>query len=203
MPRIAIEAVLDVDTSAFEISVDIDSADADLTELAPEAAAEVQNFAADVASSYASSVGSSLGVGAGQVAVSCLFRNADATKLDLLTLTEVCGMSSRRMMVEVYVYHGPRRLQATGFGVEMELVGAEVVTSVTDSTAEGGGDTGMSMQEMLAAQVATADVVIESSLLPEGVTVGAEVTGISVAVTTQAPTQSPTPRPTSTALRCH
>ena len=202
MPRIAIEAVLDVDTSAFEISVDIDSADADLTELAPEAAAEVQNFAADVASSYASSVGSSLGVGAGQVAVSCLFRNADATKLDLLTLTEVCGMSSRRMMVEVYVYHGPRRLQATGFGVEMELVGAEVVTSVTDSTAEG-GDTGMSMQEMLAAQVATADVVIESSLLPEGVTVGAEVTGISVAVTTQAPTQSPTPRPTSTALRCH
>ena len=61
----------------------------------------------------------------------------------------------------------------------------------------------MSMQEMLAAQVATADVVIESSLLPEGVTVGAEVTGISVAVTTQAPTQSPTPRPTSTALRCH
>ena len=202
MPRIAIEAVLDVDTSAFEISVDIDSADADLTELAPEAAAEVQNFAADVASSYASSVGSSLGVGAGQVAVSCLFRNADATKLDLLTLTEVCGMSSRRMMVEVYVYQGPRRLQATGFGVEMELVGAEVVTSVTDSTAEG-GDTGMSMQEMLAAQVATADVVIESSLLPEGVTVGAEVTGISVAVTTQAPTQSPTPRPTSTALRCH
>ena len=202
MPRIAIGAVLDVDTSAFEISVDIDSADADLTELAPEAAAEVQNFAADVASSYASSVGSSLGVGAGQVAVSCLFRNADATKLDLLTLTEVCGMSSRRMMVEVYVYQGQRRLQATGFGVEMELVGAEVVTSVTDSTAEG-GDTGMSMQEMLAAQVATADVVIESSLLPEGVTVGAEVTGISVAVTTQAPTQSPTPRPTSTALRCH
>ena len=163
----------------------------------------MQNFAADVASSYASSVGSSLGVGAGQVAVSCLFRNADATKLDLLTLTEVCGMSSRRMMVEVYVYQGTRRLQATGFGVEMELVGAEVVTSVTDSTAEGGGDTGMSMQEMLAAQVATADVVIESSLLPEGVTVGAEVTGISVAVTTQAPTQSPTPRPTSTALRCH
>merc|ERR1719163_1080378 len=79
----------------------------------------------------------------------------------------------------------------------MELVGAEVVTSVTDSTAEGGGDTGMSMQEMLAAQVATDDVAIESSLLPEGVTVGAEVTGISVAVTTQAPTQSPTPRPTS------
>ena len=112
-------------------------------------------------------------------------------------------MSSRRMMVEVYVYQGQRRLQATGFGVEMELVGAEVVTSLTDSTAEGGGDTGMSMQEMLAAQVATADVVIESSLLPEGVTVGAEVTGISVAVTTQAPTQSPTPRPTSTALRCH
>ena len=188
MPRIAIEAVLDVDTSAFELSVDIDSADADLTALAPEAAAEVQNFAADVASSYASSVGSALGVGAGSVAVSCLFRNADETKLDLLTLVETCG-SAGRMLIAVYVYQGPRRLQATGFGVEMELVGAEVVTAVTDSTAEG-GDTGMSMQEMLAAQVATADVVIESSLLPEGVTVGAVVTGISVAVTTQAPTQS-------------
>ena len=59
------------------------------------------------------------------------------------------------------------------------------------------------MQEMLAAQVATADVVIQSSLLPEGVTVGATVTGISVAVTTNAPTQSPTPRPTSTALFSH
>ena len=76
-----------------------------------------------------SDVGEAVIVGAGSVAVGCLFRNADATKLDLITLIEVCG-SSRRMMIAVYLYQGPRRLRATGFGVEMELVGADVVTSV-------------------------------------------------------------------------
>merc|ERR1719217_158287 len=51
---------------------------------------------------------------------------------------------------------------------------------------------------MLAAQIASTPVVIESNLLPEGVTVGADLGDISVEVATQAPTPVPTPDPTAT-----
>jgi hypothetical protein len=51
----------------------------------------------------------------------------------------------------------------------------------------------------LAAQIASADVVIESDLLPEGVTVGADMGEVQVEVATPAPTPVPTVEPTTAA----
>ena len=57
------------------------------------------------------------------------------------------------MLLAVYVRQN-RRLQATGFGIEVELIGDEVVQSVTSS--EDAGDSGgQSVTETLAARVAT------------------------------------------------
>ena len=113
------------------------------------------------------------------------------TKLDLLTLEGSCG-SSRKLN---NVFFRGRRLQAQGFGVEIEVLGSDVVHTATESDGE---DNGQSATEMLAAQIARTEVVIESDLLPEGVTVDADLGEISVEVATQAPTPVPTPGPTAT-----
>ena len=168
------------------MSVDLSS---DMSNLDPAAAAEVQSFAADVSSSFAASVGTSLGVDASTVEVTCLYRNSDAAKLDLLTLEDSCG-SSRRLKALVL---RKRRLQAQVFGVEVEVLGDDAVQSATSDA----GDGSQSPTEMLAAQIASADVVIESDLLPVGVTVGAAMNEILVEVATQAPTPAPTADPTA------
>jgi hypothetical protein len=93
------------------------------------------------------------------------------------------------------VFLRQRRLQAKGFGVEIEVLGDDAVQTATESD---GKDNGQSATEMLAAQIASTEVVIESDLLPEGVTVGADLGEISVEVATQAPTPVPTPDPTAT-----
>ena len=175
VPRIEISAVLDIDPSAFEMSVDMFAEEVDLSTLDAGAAAEVQSFATDVSSSFAASVSSSLGVSADTVAVSCLYRNSDVTKLDLLTLEGSCG-SSRKLKA---LFLRERRLQAQGFGVEIEVLGDDAVQTATESDGE---DNGQSATEMLAAQIASTPVVIESNLLPEGVTVGADLGDISVEV---------------------
>ena len=157
------------------MSVDMFAEEVDLSTLDSEAAAEVQSFATDVSSSFAASVSSSLGVSADTVAVSCLYRNSDVTKLDLLTLEGSCG-SSRKLKA---LFLRERRLQAQGFGVEIEVLGDDAVQTATESDGE---DNGQSATEMLAAQIASTPVVIESNLLPEGVTVGADLGDISVEV---------------------
>merc|ERR1711937_88198 len=144
-------------------------------------AAEVQSFATDVSSSFAASVSSALGVGASTVEVTCLYRNTDATNLDLLTLEDSCG-SSRRLKASAL---RKRRLQAQGFGVEVEVLGDDAVQSATSD--------GMD----ITSQIESAEVIIESDLLPAGVTVGAVVNEILVEVATQAPTPVPTPEPTA------
>jgi hypothetical protein len=173
------------------MSVDMFAEEVDLSTLDAGAAAEVQSFATDVSSSFAASVSSSLGVNADTVAVTCLYRNSDVTKLDLLTLEGFCG-SSRKLNA---LFLRERRLQAQGFGVEIEVLGDDAVQTATESDGE---DNGQSATEMLAAQIASTAVVIESNLLPEGVTVGADLGDISVEVATQAPTPVPTPDPTAT-----
>ena len=145
------------------MSVDLSS---DMSNLDPAAAAEVQSFATDVSSSFAASVGTSLGVDASTVEVTCLYRNSDAAKLDLLTLEGSCG-SSRRLKALVL---RKRRLQAQGFGVEVEVLGDDAVQSATSD--------GMD----IASQIASIEVVIESDLLPAGVTVGAAMNEILVEV---------------------
>ena len=166
VPKIEITAVLEIDTSAFEMSVDMFDEQVDMLNLDSEAAAEVQRFANDVSSSVAASVSSSLGVGASIVEVTCLYRNTDATNLDLLTLEDSCG-SSRRLKASVL---RKRRLQAQGFGVEVEVLGDDAVQSATSD--------GMD----IASQIESAEVIIESDLLPAGVTVGAAVNEILVEV---------------------
>ena len=173
------------------MSVDMFAEEVDLSTLDSEAAAEVQSFATDVSSSFAASVSSSLGVSADTVAVICLYRNSDVTKLDLLTLHSFCG-SSRKLKA---VFLRQRRLQAQGFGVEIEVLGSDVVHTATESDGE---DNGQSATEMLAAKIASTEVVIESDLLPEGITVGADLGEISIDVATLAPTPLPAPDPTET-----
>ena len=112
------------------------------------------------------------------------------TKLDLLTLEGSCG-SSRNLKA---VFLRERRLQAQGFGVEIEVLGDDAVQTTTESD----GEDSQSAAEMLAAQIASTEVVIESDLLPERATVGADLGEISVEVATQAPTPVPTPDPTAT-----
>merc|ERR1719375_742525 len=189
VPRIEIKAAMDIDMSDFEMSVDMFDEQVDMSNLDSEVAAEVQSFATDVSSSFAASVSSALGVGTSTVEVTCLYRNSDAAKLDLLTLEDSCG-SSRRLKALVL---RKRRLQAQGFGVEVEVLGDDAVQSATSDA----GDGSQSPTEMLAAQIASADVVIESDLLPAGVTVGAEMGEILVEVATQAPTPAPTADPTA------
>ena len=173
------------------MSVDMFAEEVDLSTLDAGAAAEVQSFATDVSSSFAASVSSSLGVSADTVAVSCLYRNSDVTKLDLLTLEGSCG-SSRNLKA---VFLRERRLQAQGFGVEIEVLGDDAVQTATESDGE---DNGQSATEMLAAKIASTEVVIESDLLPEGITVGADLGEISIDVATRAPTPLPVPDPTAT-----
>jgi hypothetical protein len=151
-----------------------------------EAAAEVQSFAMDVSTSFAISVSSSLGVSPESVDVTCLFRNSDSTKLNLLTLEGFCR-SSRILRTIDFLQQ--RRLQAESFGVEIEMVGNDVLQTAIQSDDE---DTGQSATEMLASQIASTQVVVESDLLPAGVTVDAAMSEISVTVATQAPTPAPT-----------
>ena len=165
VPKIEITAVLEIDTSAFEMSVNMFDEQADLSTLHSEAAAEVLSFASDVSSSLAASVSSSLGVSANTVAVTCLYRDSDVTKLDLLTLEGSCG-SSRKLKA---LFLRERRLQAQGFGVEIEVLGDDAVQTATSD--------GMD----IASQIASIeDIVIESDLLPAGVTVGVAMSEISI-----------------------
>ena len=97
------------------MTVDMFDEEVDLSTLDSEAAAEVQSFATDVSSSFAASVSSSLGVSANTVGVTCLYRDSDVTKLDLLTLQGFCG-SSRKLKAVIL---RERRLQGQGFGVEI------------------------------------------------------------------------------------
>jgi len=181
VPKIEITAVLEIDTSAFEMSVDMFDEQVDMLNLDSEAAAEVQRFANDVSSSVAASVSSSLGVGASIVEVTCLYRNTDATQLDLLTLDVSCGSTtSRRLKASVL---RKRRLQAQSFGVEVEVLVDDAVQSATSD----GGD--------VASQIASTEVVIESDLLPAGVTVVAAVDEIHVEVTFESRSSSGTSAP--------
>ena len=59
-------------------------------------------------------------------------RDADVTKLDLLTLEGSCG-SSRKLKA---VFLRERRLQAQGFGVEIEVLGDDAVQTATESDGE-------------------------------------------------------------------
>ena len=70
------------------------------------------SFATDFASSYATSVATTLGLDNTTVKVSCLYREADVLKIDLLTLSGSCGGAGadRRLA---------RRLQDSGFGIEV------------------------------------------------------------------------------------
>jgi hypothetical protein len=170
----------------FDDAVDMSS----LASADPVAAAEVKSFATDVSSSFAASVSASLGLSADTVEVACLYRNSDVTKLDLLTLAGSCGSS--RILKALFLRE--RRLQAEGFGVEIEILGDDAVQSATKS--EGTGNV-QSPTEMLAAQIASTDVVIESDLLPQGVKLDAALGEIKVEVATQAPTPMPTADPTA------
>jgi hypothetical protein len=178
------------------MSVNMFDEQVDLSTLDSEAAAEVLSFATDVSSSLAASVSSSLGVSAESIEATCLYRNSDVTKLDLLTLEGSCE-SSRILQVANFLEQ--RRLQVEGFCVEIEVFGDDAVRAATESDAE---DSGKSATDMLAARIASTEVVIKSDLLPIGVTVDAGMSSISVAVATHAPTGDPTahtPRPPESA----
>ena len=144
--------------SAFTSTMTVDPSNLtiDFTELEPEAAAEVQTFAADVASSYAGTVATTLGVDSATVSVSCLYRKADPAKLDLLTLSATC--SGGRLLVAVDASDA-RRLSTTGFGVQVDMTGSAV-----DQIAASGGSTAV------ANSLGGAQVVIQSDLIPGGST---------------------------------
>ena len=97
--------------SVFTSTMTVDPSDTtiDFTALEPAAAAEVQTFAADVASSYAGTVAATLGVDSATVSVSCLYRQADEAKLNLLTLNDTC--TDDRLLLAAYASDA-RRLAA-------------------------------------------------------------------------------------------
>jgi hypothetical protein len=178
-PKVTVQATLDIDVSAFTSSMSVDPSDTsiDFTALDATAAAEVQEFAGDVASSYASSVASTLGIDSSTVTVSCLYRLADDTKLDLITLSATC--SAGRLLVAVYATDA-RRLATAGFGVQVDMTGSAV-----DTIEASGGSTAV------ASSLGSAEVVIQSDLIPGGSTT-ATTAEINVEVKNQAPTTSPT-----------
>lgn len=179
--------MLDIDLSVFEMSVDMLDEEVDLSNLAetdPKAAAEVQSFATDISLSFATSVSSSLGVSAESVEVICSYRVSDTTKLDLLTLEGSCG-SSRILKGVNFLQE--RRLQVGGFGVEIEILGDAAVQATNDAQ-----DNDKSITETLASMLASLQVIIESDLLPVGLTIEAGVGEISVAVAKQASAPDPT-----------
>lgn len=180
-----VEAVLDLDMNAFTSTMTVDPSDTtkDFTALEPAAAAEVRTFAADVASSYASSVATTLGLDSSTVSVSCLYRLADEAKLNLLTLEDTC--SADRLLGAASASDA-RRLQTAGFGVEVDLDGSAV-----DQIAASGGST------EVAESLSSAEVVIESDFIPGG-SMSVEVQVLTVEV----PTASPTPAPTSNPCIC-
>ena len=157
------------------MAVDPSDTTIDLTTLGNAASLEVQTFAVDVASSYARTVSSILGLDSMTVSVSCLYRQADAAKLDLLTLSATC--SAGRLLVEAYASDA-RRLGTAGFGVHVDLTGSAV-----DQIAASGG------LQAVADSLGGAQVVIESALIPGGSTTAA-TSEINVAATTSAPTAS-------------
>ena len=114
-------------------------------------------------------------------------------KLNLLTLEGFCG-SVRILRATDFLRQ--RRLQAEGFGIEIEVVGNDVVQSATKSDA---GDTGESATTTLASVIAENGFVVESDLLRANVTADASISSISVTVATQAPTPTLTGDPTSAA----
>ena len=121
------------------------------------------SFATDFASSYATSVATTLGLDNTTVKVSCLYREADVLKIDLLTLSGSCGGAGadRRLA---------RRLQDSGFGVEVKLVG-EAVQQIGDG---GGASAAMDALD-------EAEVVVVSSLIPGG-SIAAAVSGVLVRI---------------------
>lgn len=194
--KIAIKAVLDIEVSEFALSVDIFDNKVDMSSLDsldPQAAAEVRTFAADVSSSFATSVSVSLEADADSVEVICLYKDSDATKLDLLELTGTCASSSA--LGDASSTH-ERRLQAGGFGIELQLVDY-VVQAATLKESE---SSGQSAADLLASMIASTEILIESSLLPEGITVSAGVRETEVVVATEALVPAPAAVPSSFGL---
>jgi hypothetical protein len=154
----------------------------------PQAAADVRTFAADVSAGCAALISLSLEVDAESVKVICLYRDSDVTKLDLLTLAGSCA-SSRRLK-EVSATQD-RRLQVVGFVVEVHVVGADV-QAMTQADPD---NTGHSVAEILASKIASTEILIESMLLPEGLTISAALRETRVVVATEAPAPAPTAVP--------
>jgi hypothetical protein len=121
------EALLRIDLSDFELSVDL-SAVTDLTALSSDQKSEVQDFAADVGTSFAAGVASATeGVDPSDVEVTCVYRDFENSKTDLLTLTGTCG--ERRL-------DGARRLAATGFVVEATITATQALVQAAADAAE-------------------------------------------------------------------
>jgi hypothetical protein len=132
----------------------------------------------------------SLGVSANNIETTCVYRISDATKLDLLTLERSCEAS--RMLKDLVVnFLQERRLQGEGFGVEIEVLGEDAVQATNDAK---GND--QPITELLASKIASTELVIESDLLPDGVTVEAGIGDISVSAA-MPPTAAPIPGQTS------
>ena len=99
---------------------------ADLSALIPAAAAEVSALAADIGRSVAANLGGS----AGGATATCVWREADPAKVNLLTLAESCEATRLRRL--------GRRLQQAGFGVTLELAGDAAALAGSDPAALAG-----------------------------------------------------------------
>jgi hypothetical protein len=191
---IAIALELDIELSEFAVSVDMLDNDVNMSILDsvdPQAAAEVRTFAADVSSGSAASIGSSLEVDVDMVEVICFYRHSDSTKLDLLTLAGSCASSSSSGSRSA-TSPGSRRLQVGRFALELHVMGEDVVEAVMQAD---GDSTGRSVSEILASKIASAEIFIESILLPEGLTATAVLKETKVVVATEAPSPAPTAVP--------
>ena len=112
----------------------------------------------------------------------CSISGADDARLALLTLNETCA--DGRRLVEAHVSEVRQLSDGNVFGIQVEMVGSAV-----QQIAESGGSTAV------AESLGSAEVVIESELIPGGSVVAATAE-IAVEVLTQAPTSSPTALPT-------
>jgi hypothetical protein len=109
---------LAVDLAAFSASVDVDL-EGDLTSLTAYQADSVRTFAADAAADVEAAAAASTAV---DVAVTCLYRLDDASRLDLLTLTDTCVAPGAYTASSA-----PRRLSAAAPGRRLADAGLGVI----------------------------------------------------------------------------
>jgi hypothetical protein len=162
-----VEAVLDIDLSSVELEVDLADPDVDLAEASEEAQAEVKTFASDVAEGYETAVAESLGVDTDSVKVTCIYREADSDKLDILTLEKTCD--GRRLGEK----DAARRLEGSGLGIQVEMIddAQRAVKELIEADPETGG------ASALAAKLSDTPVIVESELL--SAPISAAVTGVA------------------------